>query len=180
MAVYIDTGMPLVDKIVTVDGPAVKEPKNLLAPIGTPIRYLIEQAGGLKSEPGKLILGGPMMGKTAASMDEPIVKATNAVLVFDRKSSVLPEPTACIHCGRCANTCPLKLNPAYFASALEVEDEELRYNMLIGAGASMCMACGCCSYVCPAHRPLNITNAEAKNFLRRYKSEAEKRKEAAG
>ena len=87
MAQYIEDGMPLVEKCITVDGSAIKEPKNLLVPIGTPIRYLVEQAGGLKSEPGKVIYGGPMMGKTARSMDEPVIKATNAIIVMDQKDA---------------------------------------------------------------------------------------------
>ena len=94
MAEYIETGMPLVERCITVDGSAIKEPKNLLVPVGTRISCLIENAGGLSCEPGKVIFGGPMMGKTAYSMEQPVVKATNAVLVFNNKDSAAMEPTA--------------------------------------------------------------------------------------
>ena len=87
MAEYIETGMPLVSRCLTVDGSAIKEPKNLEAPIGTRISYLVEACGGLKEEAGKVIFGGPMMGKTAYSMEQPIVKATNAIVVMNRKEA---------------------------------------------------------------------------------------------
>lgn len=177
MAQFMEDGMPLVDKCVTVDGSAVKEPKNLIVPIGTPIRYLVEQAGGLKSEPGKVIYGGPMMGKTAHSMDEPVIKATNAVLVMDKKDAQRTEPSPCIHCGRCVATCPLSLNPTAFAKAMELEDEEQRAAILNREKVQLCMECGCCSYVCPAHRPLAENNSEARRFIRKYNKAAAEKKE---
>lgn len=175
MAEFMETGMPLVDKCVTVDGSAVKEPKNLVVPIGTPIRYVIEQAGGLSCEPGKVIYGGPMMGKTAGSMDEPIIKATNAIVVLNQKDSRRMEPTNCIHCGRCVANCPLGLNPTMFAKAMEMENEEERMALLSKEKVQLCMECGCCSYVCPAHRPLAETNKNAKRFARSFKAAAEKK-----
>lgn len=170
MAEYMTTGMPLVSKCVTVDGAAVKEPKNLVVPIGTPVSYLFEQCGGLKEEPGKVIIGGPMMGKCASSIDAPVIKATNAVLAFTAKEAVALEPTPCIHCGRCVANCPLSLNPTIFAKALEIEDEAERYAVLDKAQVSLCMQCGSCSYVCPARRPLVDNNAAAKSFVRKYKA----------
>ena len=110
MAYYMETGMPLVDRCVTVDGSAVKEPKNLVVPVGTPISYLIENCGGLKEEPGKVLYGGPMMGKPAYSLEQPVLKATNAIIILNRKDSRSLEPTPCIHCGRCVENCPLGLN----------------------------------------------------------------------
>ena len=175
MAQYIEDGMPLVEKCITVDGSAIKEPKNLIVPIGTPIRYLVEQAGGLKSEPGKVIYGGPMMGKTARSMDEPVIKATNAIIVMDQKDAQKAEPSPCIHCGRCVATCPLSLNPTAFAKAMELEDEDKRAAILNKEKVQLCMECGCCSYVCPAHRPLAENNSAARSFIRKYnKAAAEK------
>lgn len=167
MAQYITDGMPLVSKCITLDGSAVKEPKNLVVPIGTPISYVIEQAGGLSCEPGKVILGGPMMGKTVASIDAPIIKATNAVLVFNEKDARALEPTPCIHCGRCASTCPLGLNPTVFAKAMELDDEAERLDILNASKVQLCMECGCCSYVCPAHRPLADTNSKARRFAKK-------------
>ena len=172
MAQYMEDGMPLVDKCITVDGSAVKEPKNLIVPIGTPIRYLVEQAGGLKSEPGKVIYGGPMMGKTARSMDEPVIKATNAIIVMDQKDAQKAEPSPCIHCGRCVATCPLSLNPTAFAKAMDMDDEDKRAALLSKEKVMLCMECGCCSYVCPAHRPLAENNSAARSFLKKYNKAA--------
>lgn len=178
MALYLDTGMPLVDKIVTVDGPAVNEPKNLVVPIGTPISDLIAACGGVKEDAAKIIIGGPMMGKTTDSLESPVIKACNAVLVFDEKAAKALEPTACLHCGRCVEACPLNLNPNAFGRAMEIEDEELRYKVLTQENVSMCMACGCCAYVCPARNPLVTTNSQAKSFVRKMKAEKEKKEGA--
>ena len=170
MAEYLNTGMPLVERIVTVDGPAMKDPKNLIAPIGTPISYLIEQAGGIKEniEVGKVVVGGPMNGTAVYSVDSPIVKVANAVLVFDKKSSKLPEPSACIRCGRCIEKCPVKINIVGVGAALRQKDDAVKAKMLIDTGVRQCVDCGCCSYVCPAHRPVLATNQDAKWWLKQY------------
>jgi electron transport complex protein RnfC len=178
MAEYITTGMPLVERCITVDGSAVKEPKNLLVPVGTRISYLIDCCGGLKAQPGKVIFGGPMMGKTAYSMEQPVLKATNAIVVMNKKDSAALEPTACIHCGRCVENCPLSLNPTAYAHALDIEDRAERYALLDREKVSLCMECGCCSYVCPARRPLVENNRECKSFVRRYKAELAEKEES--
>lgn len=166
MATYFMTGMPLVDRIVTVDGSAVKEPKNLIVPIGTSYDYVIEQAGGLKCEPGKVIVGGPMMGQAIDALERPVIKATNAVLVFNQADAKALEPSACIHCGRCVDACPLRLNPAAYSRAMEIDNEEKRLAILDEEQLGICMECGCCAYVCPAHRPLVKINRDAKAFVR--------------
>ena len=166
MAEYFVTGMPMVERIVTVDGSAVKEPKNLIVPIGASVRDLVEACGGLKEEPGKILFGGAMMGKTQESLDAVLLKATNAVVIMNRKDTVKMAPTPCIHCGRCVAVCPLGLNPAAFSRAMELEDEDKRAAMLQKEQVKVCMECGCCSYVCPAHRPLAETNNAAIGFLR--------------
>ena len=168
MGQYFENGMPLVDKMITVDGSAVAEPKNLVVPLGTPISYVVEQCGGLKEEPGKLINGGPMMGKTLSSLDAPVIKACNAVLVLNKADAKALEPVPCIHCGRCVEACPLSLNPTAFAHAMELEDQEERAALLKREQVSLCMECGCCSFVCPTHRPLAETNGAAKGFIRKY------------
>lgn len=170
MAEFMETGMPLVDRCLTLEGSAVKEPKNLVVPIGTPVSHIVEQAGGLCCEPGKLIFGGPMMGQTRESMDSPIIKATNAVIIFNKKDSQPLKSTACIHCGRCAANCPLGLNPTAFARAMEIDDQEERYAVLNKENVMLCMECGCCSYVCPARRPLVDTNKDAKRFVKKTKA----------
>ena len=161
MAEYIQTGMPLVERCITVDGSAVKEPKNLQVPVGTRI----------SCEPGKVLFGGPMMGHAAYSLDQPVVKATNAILAFNKADSAALEPTACIHCGRCVENCPLGLNPTAYAKALDIDDEAERFAVLEKEKVSMCMECGSCSYVCPARRPLVQNNQKGKSFVRAYKAQ---------
>ena len=176
-AEYITTGMPLVEKTVTVDGTNVTNPKNLLVPIGTPIKYLLDACGGLKSEGGKLIYGGPMMGKCAKSPENPILKATNAITALAEEESTAASP--CIHCGRCVANCPLSLNPTVFDKAMQLEDDEQKMAVLEKAKVQLCMECGCCSYVCPAHRPLVDTNKKAKAFVRKVNNERKAAAEAA-
>lgn len=166
MALYFETGMPLVDKCVSVDGSAVKEPKNIIAPIGTSYGYCIEQCGGFSCEPGRVIEGGPMMGRTIASLDEPVIKATNGLVAMSQADSVILEPTACLHCGKCVEACPLDLNPVAYSDALDIDDEDKRELILKKEDVPQCMECGCCAYVCPAHRPLVANNRAAKKFLR--------------
>ena len=168
-ASYARTGMPLVEKCITVDGSAISNPKNVIAPIGTPIRALIDHIGGLSEEPGKVIFGGPMMGVAACSLDEPILKATNAITVLNVKESTEPPVTACIHCGRCVAACPLGLNPTIYSRALDIKSNEERVARLEEAKLGLCMECGCCSYVCPANRPLVQNNRIGKSEIRVYK-----------
>ena len=167
MAEYLNTGMPLVDRIVTVDGPAVKTPMNLIAPIGTRISELLNYTG-LKSEPGKVVVGGPMNGTAICSVDDPIVKVSNAILVFDEKSAVLPEASACINCGRCMEKCPVGISVAMVDRVMNIKNEDKKAKLLIDTGVRQCVDCACCSYVCPANRPLLQINWAAKSFLKKY------------
>ena len=169
-AKYVSTGMPLVERCVTLDGDAVKEPKNIIAPIGVSLRSLIEFGGGLRETAGKVLFGGPMMGIAACSLDEPIIKTTGAITVFTKKSSVAAEETACIHCGRCVAACPLNLNPTEYSKALDLENKEDRIGRLEKYKVMLCMECGCCSYVCPANRPLVQNNRLAKGELREHRA----------
>lgn len=170
LAKYIKTGMPLVERCVTVDGSAVASPKNVLAPIGTSIGELIEFAGGLKEQPGKVLFGGPMMGQPACSLDEPITKTTGAVTILNVKDSTEPPVSACIHCGRCVNACPVSLNPVEFSRALQLEGKQDRAERLEHYKINLCIECGCCSYVCPANRPLVQNNRIGKAEVREYKA----------
>ena len=167
MAEYLNTGMPLVERIVTVDGPAVEKPMNLIAPIGTPIRDLLKVTG-VKGEIGKIVVGGPMNGTATCSVDSPIVKIANAILVFDEKSAVLPEPSACIHCGRCVEKCPVGIQVVDVENIYKLKDDARKARLLIDTGVRQCVDCGCCSYVCPAHRHLLQTNQDAKWWLKQY------------
>lgn len=158
---YLQTGMPLVEKCVTVEGGAVKQPQNVIAPIGTTLNDVFAFCGGLTSQPAKIIYGGPMMGITVPTADAPVIKNTNAVLALTEKEAKLPKTTACIKCGTCVNTCPFGLSPILIAEAFEKKDAA----SLSTLSVQTCMECGCCSFVCPANRPLVQINKLSKQFL---------------
>jgi electron transport complex protein RnfC len=162
--------MPLVERCVTVDGSAIAQPKNVIAPIGTPIEDLINFAGGLTDTHYKVIVGGPMTGSAACALSEPIVKTTNAITVLNKKETLGKKMTACIHCGKCVEACPYSLNPTAFSKALKAETVDERMALLEEAHVSLCMECGCCTYACPAARPLAENIRVAKNSLREYKA----------
>ena len=166
---YLKTGMPLVNKCVTVDGSAVKEPKNVIAPIGMSIADVLEQSGGTKSEVAKALYGGPMMGLAVPSLDSPILKNTNAITAMDIKEATPPKTTPCIRCGACLNHCPLRLDPREIARAYKLGSVEDLQTLHV----DLCMECGCCSYICPAHRPLVQTNKLAKALLRVHQAKKE-------
>ena len=159
---YLKTGMPLVEKCVTVDGGAVKEPRNVFVPVGTSMADVFEACGGLMSEPAKVVYGGPMMGIAVPDVSAPILKNTNAILALTEKEVKLPKTTACIRCGSCTNACPFGLNPAEIARAYGKNDAD----GLNALSVMACMECGCCSFVCPANRPLVQTNKLAKAFVK--------------
>ncbi|MBR4123281.1 MAG: SLBB domain-containing protein, partial [Clostridia bacterium] len=158
------------EKCITVDGSAVKNPQNVIAPIGTSVGEIFEFCGGFKSEPQKVLYGGPMMGVTVQDMSAPILKNTNAILAFDSAEAKEPKTTACIKCGACANNCPYGINPTLIAKARKNDDVE----GLIKAGAELCMECGCCSFVCPAKRPIVQNNRLAKAAIRAFREKEEK------
>lgn len=170
IASYVKTGIPLVEKCLTVDGSAIKEPKNLIVPIGSSIADVVEFAGGFTDELGKVVIGGPMTGFAAYSLDEPIIKTTGAIIAFTKKDSVHLKTTACIHCGKCVDACPHLLTPTAFTKALSITNEDERMAKLDELGITICVECGCCSYVCPANRPLMENNRTAKNALKSYRA----------
>ncbi len=170
---YLQTGMPLVEKCITVDGGAVAEPQNVIVPIGTSMADVLAFCGGLTEDPDKVLYGGPMMGVTVPDMTAPILKNTNAVLALTAKETRLPKTTACIRCGACANACPFGLTPAAIAQAYRKKDA-VRLEEL---SVRTCMECGCCSFVCPANRPLVQTNKLAKILLQEEKTKEEKKHE---
>lgn len=163
---YLKTGMPLVEKCVTVDGGAVKQPQNVIVPVGMALSEVFEACGGLVGDPSKVVYGGPMMGITVPDLSAPILKNTNAILALTQKETKLPATTPCIRCGSCTNTCPFGLAPAAIAKAYDQKNAEKLEALSLNA----CMECGCCSFVCPANRPLVQTNKLAKVFLREQKT----------
>lgn len=174
---YIRTGMPLTSKRITVEGGAVREPKNVIAPIGASVGDVIEFAGGLSEEPEKILFGGPMMGVAMYTLDTPIIKNCNAIVCLTKKEANVDEPTACIHCGACIAACPLGLNPVTYSRIIDLPDREDRIRRLEEYRVNICMECGCCSYVCPAKRPLVTNNKLAKAMIREYHAEIKKREE---
>ena len=175
-AKYCRTGMPLVDRCVTVDGSAIKEPKNVIAPIGTSAREVIAFAGGFKDDNavGKLVMGGPMMGVAQYDLEAPVAKGTGALLVFNRKDARPAEPTACIKCGGCIDHCPMSLMPMEIERAYENKDGA----MLKALKVNLCMECGCCAFQCPANRPLVQVNKLAKTVLREDEAKLKAEQEA--
>lgn len=160
---YITTGMPLVSKRITLDGDAVKEPKNICVPIGTPISEVLKFAGEECEEGARILMGGPMMGQPVADINAVVEKRNNGILVMKEPQNSCV--TACIRCGRCAANCPMKLNP----SAIEAAQKNGLSERYIDLGVNYCMECGSCSYVCPAKRPLTQVIRTAKAQMRRQK-----------
>lgn len=162
---YFKTGMPLISKRITVDGNAVLFPKNLRAPIGARICDIIEHCGGYTKPPKKILMGGPMMGRAIYNHEKALIKNNNAILVFDKEKASFPEESDCIRCGSCFRSCPLNLMPT------EIEKEYHLANIegLKKLKVSMCMECGCCSYVCPAKKQLSMINRLAKRMVQEGK-----------
>jgi electron transport complex protein RnfC len=143
-------GKPSMERVVTVSGDAVNEPGNFKALFGMNQMELIEAAGGFKTEPEKVISGGPMMGFAMFTLDVPVTKTSSAILCFTKDEVAELEPSACINCGRCIDACPSRIIPSRLADFAERHDEE-SYKKWDGLE---CVECGSCSYVCPAKRPL--------------------------
>ncbi len=152
LAVYeaVQKNKPLIDRIVTITGLSLQNPGNFRVRIGTSIDYIIEIAGGLPSDTGKVISGGPMMGKALTSLDIPIVKGTSGILVLPQSDSRRVKIHNCIRCARCISVCPIGLQPVLLAQLIENEvyDEAEKENIMD------CMECGSCQYTCPSGRPI--------------------------
>ena len=141
---------PLVERVVTVTGKAVKHPGNYLCRIGTPIAKLIEAAGGMPEDTGKVISGGPMMGKAVISTDIPVTKGTSGVLLMRESESKRAPYRNCIRCAKCVSACPMGLEPFQ----LMLLSEQGLTEAMEQARVMDCIECGSCSFTCPAHRPL--------------------------
>lgn len=161
-AVYeaVQKNKPLFERVVTVTGKAVKEPSNFLVRMGTPISVLIEAAGGMPENTGKIIGGGPMMGKALISAEVPVCKGSSGILLMTKEESVRKPMHDCIRCAKCVSACPMGLNPAFLMKATVYQNWEMAEKENI----QDCIECGSCSYTCPAYRPLldNIRVGKAK------------------
>ena len=151
-AVYqaVQKNKPLFERVVTVTGKAVANPSNFLVRMGTPINTLIEAAGGIPENTGKIIGGGPMMGKALVSAEVPVTKGSSGVLLLTKEESVRKPMQDCIRCAKCVNVCPMGLNPAFLMKFTIYKDwDKAEANYI-----QDCIECGSCSYTCPANRPL--------------------------
>jgi electron transport complex protein RnfC len=174
-------GRPAIERLVTVSGSAVAEPKNLLVRVGTPVEYVFEQAGGFKKPPKKILMGGPMMGNALYDLSVPTTKGTNALLAFCEDEDQTVENPTCIRCGKCAEVCPMKLLPVFMYMYERNSDFEGmdKYHLMD------CIECGACTYNCPGK--LHLTHSfrtgkakiAAKNAADKARAEAEKAKIAA-
>ncbi len=162
IARYVETGKPLVSRSITVDGSAIKEPKNLRVPIGTNIQDIIDYCGGFKEEPRKILSGGPMMGIAICDTNAPICKQNNAILAFADRKDLIKTERECIRCGRCVDVCPMSLMPTLIERYARVKDAE----KLTDIGVMVCMECGSCAYACPSGRPLVQYMRLAKQVVR--------------
>lgn len=161
MQQFLETGMPLVSKSMTVDGNCVANPQNVDVPIGTPLCDVIEFCGGTTKEVKKIVLGGPMMGRAIPKDEYGVIKGNSAILCFDETFATQHEATACISCGKCVRGCPMNLMPCKLAKAWEQQN----IDMLREYHVTTCMECGCCGYSCPARKQLNFEIKLAKQWV---------------
>ena len=147
-AVY--EGQPMINRVVCVSGEGISNPGNYLTPIGTQVKELIRQAGGFSGKPGKVIVGGPMMGQAQPDLEAPLVKGSSGIVVLPENMSRTIEPQACIRCARCVDACPVYLMPTRLMNFIKQEMyDQAEENML-----NSCIECGSCAYICPSKIPL--------------------------
>lgn len=162
LAHAVDRGQPLIERVVTVSGPGIRRPGNVLVPLGTPVREVIEAAGGLLPDTRTVVMGGPMMGQPLGSLDVPVLKGTSGILAFTEAETEHPPEYACVRCGRCLDACPNFLNPSRLARLAKAE----RYDEMEAGFALDCMECGSCSYTCPSGIPIVHLIRVAKSEIR--------------
>ncbi|WP_347282271.1 electron transport complex subunit RsxC [uncultured Alistipes sp.] len=152
LAVYyaVQKNKPLIERVVTITGKSVKEPKNLLMRMGTPIQSLIDAAGGLPADAGKVINGGPMMGRAMVNLASPVTKGCSGITVLSGRDAVRREASQCIKCAKCVAACPMGLEPYYLSKMTQKTNwDELEAQMI-----TSCIECGCCQSTCPSYLPL--------------------------
>lgn len=163
-----ETGMPLVERIVTVTGHGIRKPANLIVPIGTKLEFLLDSCGGLTDDAAEVIFGGPMMGAAQADVSVPVLKGTTGVVVLTKNEVTAADSYPCIGCGRCLEACPTFLNPSLMASFARVA----RYEDMEEARLADCILCGSCAYVCPSNIPLAQLFLVSKAALQKRKVQA--------
>lgn len=176
IAEIFETGLPLIERVVTVTGPGVRRPSNLIIPVGTLLGDVLDYCGGLTDDAAEIIFGGPMMGSSQPDMRTPLTKGTTGITVLTA-NEVKPKKTyPCIKCGHCLDSCPIFLNP----SALGILAQAGRYQEMQDTyHLQDCMLCGSCSYVCPSNIPLSQMFALSKTGLRKQQAAAKAKEGAA-
>lgn len=168
IAEVFDSGLPLIERIVTVTGRGVKRPANLIVPVGAKAGDLIEACGGMTEDAHEVVFGGPMMGLPQANLDVPILKGTTGVVVLSEAETRQRQSYPCIRCGHCLDACPVFLNPQLLGQlALAGRYQESEQHHIWD-----CMLCGCCSYVCPSNIPLSQLFQVTRTTLRHAKAKA--------
>lgn len=162
IADWFDSGIPLIERVVTVSGDGVEQPANLLVPLGTPLREVLKFCDGLKPGVSQVVMGGPMMGSSVASLDVPVLKGTSGILAFREPQALHTHEYSCIRCGRCLEACPYFLNPSRLArlARSRLYHEMERYSVMD------CVECGSCTYSCPSRIPIVQLIRTAKSQLR--------------
>lgn len=168
IAEVFETGLPLIERIVTVSGHGLRKPANLIVPVGTKLRDLLAYCDGVTADAAEVILGGPMMGQAQANLDAPVLKGTTGVVVLERRETRATAVYPCIHCGRCLEACPVFLNPSLLGDLARVD----RHEAMVEHHLADCMLCGSCAYVCPSNIPLSQLFQASKAALRRVKAGA--------
>jgi electron transport complex protein RnfC len=166
IAEVFETGLPLIERIVTVTGHGLTTPANLIVPVGTRLADLLAHCGGLTAGASEVIAGGPMMGMAQANLNAPITKGTTGIVVLEGRQTRGERVYPCIHCGRCLDACPVFLNPQLLGDLARVG----RYDAMANAHLADCMLCGSCSFVCPSNIPLSQLFQVGKTSLRRLKA----------
>jgi Na+-translocating ferredoxin:NAD+ oxidoreductase subunit C len=168
IAEVFDTGLPLVERIVTVTGRGVRKPSNLIVPVGTKLGDLLDACGGMTPDAREIVFGGPMMGASQANLETPLTKGTTGVVVLSDAECRTQAAEACIKCGRCLDACPVFLNPQRLGKLARAG----RFDEMAAEHLADCMLCGCCSYVCPSNIPLSQQFQAAKVAVRQRKAVA--------
>jgi electron transport complex protein RnfC len=166
IAEVFDTGLPLIERIVTVTGHGLTRPANLIVPVGTKLKDLLAYCDGVTKDASEVINGGPMMGMAVANLEAPVLKGTTGIVVLTKDEVRNEKVYPCIHCGRCLEACPVFLNPSWLGDLARVK----RYQDMSDHHLADCMLCGSCSYVCPSNIPLSQLFQASKVALRRIQT----------
>jgi electron transport complex protein RnfC len=166
IAEVFETGMPLVERVVTVSGRGVRRPGNYVVPVGTRLADVLDFCGGLTDDAREIVFGGPMMGVAQGRLDVPVTKGTTGIVVLTDAEVHGEDAQPCIRCGRCLDACPVYLNPSLLGQQARAE----RYEDMEKSHLADCMLCGCCSYVCPSRIPLSQLFSVSRGLLKRRRT----------